>query len=104
MDYGLKKKDLELIIEKIREIIKIEKAIIFGSRAMGNYKKGSDVDIVLYGSNIENEVHLFNLELNEHTNLPYFFDVLNYNEIDNPDLIKHIDKFGKVIFDINQIN
>lgn len=99
MNYGLKGKDLELIIEKLRDNINIEKAVIFGSRAMGNFKKGSDVDIVLYGSNIENEIRNINLELNERTNLPYFFDILNYNEIKNLDLKKHIDKFGKVIFE-----
>ena len=102
MNCGLKKKDLDLIIEKIRDNIKIEKAVIFGSRAMGNFKKGSDVDIVLYGSNIENEVRLINHELNERTVLPYYFDVLNYNEIENFDLKKHINKFGKVIFDKNE--
>jgi len=99
MDYGLKQKDLELIINKIKQLKKTEKAMLFGSRALGNYKKGSDVDIVLYGNDIESEVHLLDIELNEHTNLPYYFDVLNYSEINNLDLKKHIDKFGKVIFE-----
>lgn len=102
MTYGLNEKELKIIIEKIMNRPKIKKAVIFGSRAKGNYKKGSDIDIALYGNDMENEIMMLARELNEHTNLPYFIDVLDYDEIDNPELKNHIDKFGKIIFEKTQ--
>jgi len=99
MNFGLSKKELNLIIEKIRNRINIKKAVIFGSRAMGNYKNGSDIDIVLFGADINDELRIVKRELNEYTNLPYHFDILNYYEIENIELKKHIDKYGKVIFE-----
>ena len=46
--YGLLDRDIKYIIKALEQHDEIEKAIIFGSRAMGNYKKGSDVDIDVY--------------------------------------------------------
>lgn len=43
---------MEMIINALREKKEIEKASIFGSRSMGNYKNGSDIDIVIYGAKI----------------------------------------------------
>ena len=50
--FGLLDRDIKYIIKALEQHDEIEKAIIFGSRAMGNYKKGSDVDIacLLYTS------------------------------------------------------
>ena len=80
----------------------IGKAIIFGSRAMGNYKNGSDVDIAVVGESIDNSI-LYKLDdyLNEVYPLPYFFDIIHYDRISNENLIKHIDKEGKVIYSKN---
>ena len=49
MNFGLRPQDLTEIIEMIRQFPDIEEAVIFGSRAKGNYKKGSDVDIAIKG-------------------------------------------------------
>lgn len=97
--YGLLERDLKYILEAIRKYPEIEKAIIFGSRAMGNYKLGSDVDIALKGENV-NRTTVIRLsdDLNEEYPLPYFFDVINYNDITNEELRKHIDSVGKEIY------
>lgn len=73
--------------------------LIFGSRAMGNYKKGSDVDMAVFGENITKQM-VFQLDdyLNEIFPLPYFFDILHYEDITNENLKRHIDNEGKVIF------
>jgi predicted nucleotidyltransferase len=102
--FGLLDRDIEYISEAISKFQTIEKAIIFGSRAMGNYKKGSDVDIVIFGEHITKEV-LFMLDdyLNEIYPLPYFFDLLHYENISNANLKKHIDDEGKIVFERIQI-
>lgn len=66
---------------------------------MGNYKNGSDVDIVVLGELISNNTILkLNDYLNEIYPLPYFFDIINYNSITNENLKKHIDIEGKIIY------
>ena len=47
--YGLLDRNLKFILEAISKYPEIEEVIIFGSRAMGNYKKGSDIDLALKG-------------------------------------------------------
>ncbi len=49
MDFGLRPQDLAEIIGLIRQFSDIEETVIFGSRAKGNYKKGSDIDIAIKG-------------------------------------------------------
>lgn len=96
---GLSAKTLESITKVLIRFPEVEKALFFGSRAMGNYKKGSDVDIAIQGKKINfdiiNRIHSI---LEEETLLPYFFDVINYNEINNNNLKKHIDQEGIVFY------
>ena len=99
---GLLNRDIEYIIKALSIFPQIEQAIIFGSRAMGNYKKGSDVDIAIIGKGIDNSV-LYKLDdyLNEVYPLPYFFDIIHYEKINNENLIRHINEEGKLIYSRN---
>ncbi|WP_010531803.1 nucleotidyltransferase domain-containing protein [Lentibacillus jeotgali] len=97
--FGLKDKDIRLITETIENIGEIENAYVFGSRALGNYKKGSDVDIAIIGSNVtQDTVSKVSETLNEQLPLPYFFDILDYDDITNLNLTEHIDLHGIQIF------
>ncbi len=97
--YGLLDRDLKFISEAISKYQQVTEVILFGSRAMGNYKKGSDVDLAIVGEDIDrNILRRINDILNEEYPLPYFFDVINYHEISNEELKKHIDSVGKVIY------
>ncbi len=97
--YGILERDIRYIKKALEQCEEIEKAIIFGSRAMGNYKNGSDVDIAVLGELISNNTILkLNDYLNEIYPLPYFFDIINYNSITNENLKKHIDIEGKIIY------
>jgi uncharacterized protein len=96
---GLLESDLNKIISILREENKIEIALIFGSRAKGNFKKGSDIDLALFGNSIDFEiVNKISYLLNEETNMPYKFDVLNYNALSEKELINHIDRVGIEIY------
>jgi len=89
--FGLKANELK----EIKEILKrenVKTAIIFGSRAKGNFKKGSDIDLAIIGD--ERKISYI---LNEETFLPYFFDVINLDKISNKDLLSHIKRVGKKI-------
>ncbi len=89
--YGLTDSELKTICGILQNNA-VSRGVIFGSRAMGNYKRGSDVDIAILGD--ESRVSYC---LNEETNLPYFFDVINLEKIDNAKLREHIKRVGKTL-------
>jgi predicted nucleotidyltransferase len=92
---GLLDDDVEAIVAILSKQSNIEKAYIFGSRAKGNFKNGSDVDIALKGNQVDfDTVSQVSYWLNEETSMPYKFDVLNYHTITEPDLKDHIDRVG----------
>lgn len=96
--FGLKKQDINAIVEIIRRYPDVKEAIIFGSRAMNNYKPGSDVDIALKGNlKSDTSTHIA-VELNERLPLPYKFDILDYSEISHKPLIEQINQFGKILY------
>jgi len=96
-EFGFKNNDLNIIVNTISALPGIEKAVIFGSRAKGNYKEGSDVDIAVWTLSNDTALQLWG-NLNDKTLLPYKFDVLNYNKIDNSDLKDHIQRMGIEIY------
>ena len=93
--FGLKPE----IIRKIKTIFsnypEIEEAILYGSRAMGNYKNGSDIDLTLitYEHNVTSSIIEIGVALDE-LDLPYTFDLSFYKNIENPDIIDHINRVG----------
>jgi len=96
MKFGLSEKDISYIKGVVSTFPEIDKVIIFGSRAMGNYKNGSDIDLAIHGTNITSRlIHELHSNLEEDIPLPYFFDVLNYETLGNDNLKSHISKVGK---------
>lgn len=68
-------------------------AKIFGSRALGTHKKGSDIDIAIVGD--EKKIAYI---LNEESLLIYQCDVVNLSKLTNQNLIDHIQRVGKSLF------
>jgi predicted nucleotidyltransferase len=99
MAFGFSKQDQERILSALQKFPEIEKTVIFGSRAMGNFKKASDVDLAIVGKNITSKtvIRLHSL-LNEELPLPYFFDVVVYEKIANDKLKRHIIEHGVELF------
>jgi predicted nucleotidyltransferase len=96
--FGLLASDLTKIIEVVSQYKEVKRAIIFGSRAKGNFRQGSDIDLAILCED-KNIANAISFKLNEDTLLPYKFDVLDYRTIDNKELISHIDRVGKVVFE-----
>lgn len=96
--YGLK----DIHIEKIQSVFSnynaIDKAILYGSRAKGNYQNGSDIDLSLVGNAIDFTL-LLKIE-NELDNLllPYKIDISIFHKIENRDLIEHINRIGVILY------
>ncbi len=100
---GLSAGDTESIREAARKFSELHQLVLFGSRAKGTHKPGSDVDLAIKGDKVTYNTSVdFSAVLNEEITLPYFFDVLNYQTISEPALKEHIDRVGIIIFDRNQ--
>lgn len=103
-DFGLTGQALGEIVRCIEKRDTVREALIFGSRAKGTFTPGSDVDIALRGPSVSHQDVLeIAYELNEEGYLPWRFDILDYNTIDNSCLREHIDRAGKIIFRNQQI-
>ncbi len=68
---------------------------IFGSRAKGNYRNNSDIDLVIWGPISPREVESLRMDLDE-LPTPYEFDLINYENLDHENLKSHIDRIAKV--------
>ena len=96
---GLRQPDLDIVLSILDKFPNVKEAIIFGSRAKGNFRNGSDVDIALKGENINLEtVSTFSYKLKVETILPYKFDVLDYQSINNSKLTEHINRKGISVY------
>ena len=98
-DLGLVENDLQALVGVLKQFPAVEQAIIFGSRAKGTFKNGSDVDLALRGESLSFEqTSRISYLLNEETLMPYKLDVLQYETIKSPELVEHIDRVGVIIF------
>ena len=89
----------ETTISAIREVLsnypKIEKAILYGSRAKGNYRNGSDIDLTLVGEEMTlSDLSKLEWEIDDLL-LPYKFDISLFHQISSPSMIEHIERVGK---------
>ena len=97
--YGLSQQTNSRLYSLFNKYQCIDKVILYGSRAKGNYEKFSDVDITLIGSTITKDTLrdiIFDID---DLLLPYSFDISIYSEIRNPDVVDHINRVGKVLYE-----
>ncbi len=98
MQYGLFPQTVADIQQVLRQFPQVERAVLYGSRAKGNYRPGSDIDLTLKGEMLNLKlINSISLELDE-LYLPYNFDLSVWSQIDNAALRKHIERVGVVFY------
>jgi predicted nucleotidyltransferase len=97
-EFGLEKRHFDFIVHAIGNYADIDEALIFGSRALGNFKRTSDIDIALRGDLEDYTVGSLRDFLNNAAPFLYKVDVLDYKKLSNLELKKHIDEYGKQIY------
>lgn len=98
MKFGLSEDTILKINAVFENFPQIEKVIIYGSRAKGNYKNGSDIDLTLTGEDLNlTLINKIETEIDELL-LPYTFDISIYHQLENPELISHIERVGKIFY------
>lgn len=94
MTFGLEVKVIENIISVLEQHPKVDKAFVFGSRAKGNYRPDSDIDIAIKGNEITTDDIIAISVAIETKGITHKFDLIDYNSIKEPALKEHIDRVG----------
>jgi uncharacterized protein len=96
-DFGLSPRTLGQLRGVLDKHAGIQRAIIYGSRAKGNFRPGSDIDLTLDAPGLMfSELLRINGELDD-LMLPYTIDLSLLKQIDNPSLLSHIERVGKLL-------
>ncbi|MCP4457583.1 MAG: nucleotidyltransferase domain-containing protein [Cytophagales bacterium] len=96
--YGLSDQNITDISHCFAIQDNVEEVWLYGSRAKGNFRPGSDVDLTIKGKSLA-LTDLYRIEnALDDLLLPYTFDLSLYHQIDNKDLLAHIERVGKVFY------
>jgi predicted nucleotidyltransferase len=90
-----------VVLEKIRKVFaaypEINQVILYGSRAKGNYRRGSDIDLTIKSDQLT-LLQLMRIEQElDDLLLPYKIDLSLFRTIENQDLIDHIERVGLIL-------
>ena len=96
--FGLSDKTIRQINEIFLNYPGVEKVLIYGSRARGDYRNGSDIDLTIIGDiSVNDKIHISGLI--DDLPIPYMCDVSIYKNIKNENLIEHIERVGQVFYE-----
>jgi predicted nucleotidyltransferase len=96
--FGLPDKTISLINDIFAKYPKIEKVLIYGSRARGDHKSGSDIDLSIIGDiSYHDEMHISFLI--DDLPIPYMCDLSILKNIKNENLVEHIERVGQVFYE-----
>ncbi|OGS89116.1 MAG: hypothetical protein A2061_08820 [Gallionellales bacterium GWA2_59_43] len=96
--FGLSEQTLATVRAILADYPAVEKAVLYGSRAKGNYSKGSDIDLTLVGVGLDHRLLAQIAGRLEESPIPYQVDLSLKEYIDNPNLLAHIDRVGVVFY------
>lgn len=98
MKFGLEQNTIDAINNCLASNTRITKAIIYGSRAIGNFKIGSDIDLTLKGKDLDlTDINKIENQIDDLL-LPYKFDISVMKQINNNDLLDHINRIGIIFY------
>lgn len=93
--YGLNKDIYNEIIETFKSISEIKRVVLYGSRARGDYKKTSDIDLAV---TFEEDKKLLLIRKLDDLKCILKFDVINIDMIQNEKLLENIKNEGEIIY------
>ena len=100
MKFGLSDTVIKELQDVFRHYANIEKVLIFGSRSKGTFREGSDIDLAVIGKNIDyNQLLSILCEIDD-LELLYSIDLIDYNKKKGTPIGDHIDRVGKVFYEV----
>lgn len=97
-EFGLSARALALLRSLFAAQPLIRRAIVYGSRAKGNYRPGSDLDITLDAPDLGFDAYLRLCTAADELMLPWQIDLSLLSQIENPELLEHIGRVGKPLW------
>ncbi len=98
MPYGLGENSIIKIVQVFAKYDNVSRVVLYGSRAKGDYRPGSDIDLTIIGEELNlSLLNKISIDLDDLL-LPYTFDISIFRQISNSDLIEHIKRVGKVFY------
>jgi predicted nucleotidyltransferase len=98
MKYGLTEETVDQINGVLAQFPEVTQAVLYGSRAKGNHKPGSDIDLTLFG-NVSWELCASIADALDDLLLPYTIDLSVFALLNHPELEAHIERVGLVFYD-----
>ena len=98
MRFGLPESAIEQICAIFASHREIERAVLYGSRAKGNFTPGSDIDLTLFGTDLTHELLLDLLVELDDLLLPWMIDLSLFASLNHPALQEHINRVGVVFY------
>lgn len=98
MSHGLPPATVEKIKGVLARFPSVDTAVLYGSRAKGNYKPGSDIDLTLLGAELNSQTLAEIAEVLDDLLLPYTIDLSLLSQLDHPALREHIERVGVVFY------
>lgn len=105
MKYGLKEATIQKMCAVLAKFPQVDRAVLYGSRAKGNYKNGSDIDLTLCGdADLTLDVLSKIMHALDDLLLPYTIDLSIFRDIGDPDVIEHIRRVGVTFYQKDRPN
>jgi predicted nucleotidyltransferase len=98
-DFGLTAQTVENISGVLARHAQVQKAVLYGSRAKGNYKNGSDIDLTLFGDGLTRDELFAMVEELDDLLLPYMIDLSIFHQLNHEGLKEHIKRVGKIFYE-----
>lgn len=92
--FGLPLHAVEKLCAVFHACPQVERVILYGSRAKGNYRVGSDIDLTVEGKGLSLAQLLAMESQIDELLLPWMVDLSLKDRIDNPALLDHIARVG----------
>lgn len=98
INFGLSSNTISQINAVFIQYPTIEKVVIYGSRATGKYKVGSDIDLVMYGNDLNYQIQMDIFDALDELLLPYSIDLAIYHTLNHDNLKEHINNVGQIFY------
>ncbi len=96
--FGLPATTLETIRRILAAFPNVEKAVIYGSRAKGTHRPGSDIDLTLFGDALDHDALGKIATLLHESPIPYQIDLSIFEQIEHAGLRAHIERAGMLFY------
>lgn len=98
MKYGLSDATISKIHQVFVRFPQVKKVVVYGSRAKGHYRPGSDIDLTLFGDNLDYQQCADIAAALDDLLLPYMIDLSVFDQLTHPELKDHIERVGQLFY------